>query len=84
MTAALDTLVQVRSRIGASQNRLAIAINSLAAMTENTEAARSQLLDLDIAQGMMQFTSEQILTQASVSMVAQANQQAQLLLRLLN
>lgn len=84
VTAALDTLVQVRSRIGASQNRLAIAINSLAAMTENTEAARSQLLDLDIAQGMMQFTSEQILTQASVSMVAQANQQAQLLLRLLN
>jgi len=84
VTAALDSLVQVRSEIGASQNRLSIAINSLAAMTENTEAARSQLLDLDIAQGMMQFTSEQILTQASVSMVAQANQQAQLLLRLLN
>ena len=83
VTAALDQLVGVRAEIGASQNRLAVATSSLAAMTENTEVARSALMDLDIAQGMMQFTSQQILTQASIGMVAQSNQQAQLLLRLL-
>ncbi|MGF1611598.1 MAG: S8 family serine peptidase [Kiloniellales bacterium] len=83
VTAALDRLVAVRAEIGASQKRLAVATSNLAAMTENTEVARSALLDLDIAQGMMQFTSQQILTQASIGMAAQANQQAQLLLRLL-
>ena len=81
---ALDQVVATRASIGASQNRLDIAINNLATTSQNTEAARSQLLDLDIARGMIEFTSRQILTQASISMVSQANQQSQLLLRLLN
>ena len=81
--AALEELVSVRASIGASQNRLEIAINNLSTVFENTENARSQLIDLDIAAEMTQFTSLQILTQAGVAMVAQSNQQAQLVLRLL-
>ena len=49
---------------------------------ENTEAARSNLLDLDIASEMSNFTSKQILVQAGVAMLAQANQMPQDLLRL--
>lgn len=80
---AFDQLVATRASIGASQNRLDIAINNLETVSLNTESARSQLLDLDIARGMIEFTSQQILTQASISMLSQANQQSQLLLRLL-
>ena len=83
LDAALSQVVAVRAGIGASQNRLDIAINNLSAITENTEAARSQLIDLDVAEQMIQFTSQNILTQASVGMLAQANQSAQLVLRLL-
>jgi flagellin len=50
---------------------------------ENTEAARSALLDLDVAQEMSNFTSKQILVQAGVAMLSQANQLPQNLLRLL-
>ena len=81
---ALSRVVGVRAGIGASQNRLEIAVNNLAATAENTEAARSQLIDLDLAQQVVQFTSQSLLTQASVSMLAQANQQARLVLDLLS
>ena len=49
---------------------------------ENTEASRSALMDLDIAAEMTRFTSKQILVQSGVSMLAQANQMPQNLLRL--
>jgi len=49
---------------------------------ENAEAARSTLMDLDVAAEMSSFTSNQILQQAGVSMLAQANQMPQNLLRL--
>ena len=80
---ALSEVVSVRAAIGASQNRLEIAISNLSATTENTEAARSQLIDLDIAKQITLFTSQNILTQASTGMVAQANQSARLILELL-
>ena len=51
-------------------------------MTENSEAARSQLMDLDVAKEMANFVSKQILVQAGVSMLAQANQLPQNLMRL--
>jgi flagellin len=82
LTLSIDTLNTARSTVGAYQNRLEFAAANLASSIENTEAARSNLLDLDIAQEMSTFTSKQILVQAGVSMLAQANQMPQNLLRL--
>jgi flagellin len=79
---AIDDLQTYRANIGASQNRLQFATANLATVTENTEAARSQLLDLDVASEMSSFTSKQILVQAGVSMLAQANQLPQSLIKL--
>ena len=82
VTNAINDIQTYRATIGASQNRLQFAAANLATTTENTEAARSQLLDLDVASEMSRFTSKQILVQAGVSMLAQANQLPQNLLRL--
>lgn len=83
ITRAVDTLNDARANLGASQNRLEFAGANIATTLENTEAARSNLLDLDIAAEMSRFTSNQILVQAGVAMLAQANQQPQALLQLL-
>ena len=83
ISGGITTLNGARANIGAFQNRLEIAVSNLATATENTEAARSALLDLDVAKEMTTFTSKQILVQAGVSMLAQANQLPQNLLRLL-
>ncbi len=82
ITAAIDALNTSRAEVGAAQNRLQFASTSIAVAKENAEAARSSLMDLDIAAEMTNFTSKQILVQAGVSMVAQANQLPQNLLRL--
>jgi len=82
ITAAIDTLNTSRSEVGAAQNRLQFAAASISVSKENAEAARSSLVDLDVAAEMTTFTSKQILVQAGVSMVAQANQLPQNLLRL--
>ncbi|MFZ5789674.1 MAG: flagellin [Pseudomonadota bacterium] len=82
ISTALDTLNTARSKVGAYQNRLEFASANLASAIENSEAARSNLLDLDVAQEMTMFTSKQILVQAGVSMLAQANQMPQNLLKL--
>jgi flagellin len=83
ITRAVDTLNNARADLGAAQNRLEFASANIATTLENTEAARSSLLDLDMASEMSRFTSRQILVQAGVAMLAQANQQPQALLRLL-
>jgi flagellin len=80
---ALDNLNGYRAKVGASQNRLDFAASNLRVSIENAEAARSNLLDLDIAQEMTNFTSKQVLLQSGVAMLAQANQMPQNLLRLL-
>ncbi|MPY72596.1 MAG: flagellin, partial [Alphaproteobacteria bacterium] len=82
ITSAIDTLQTSRAKIGANQNRLEFAAANIATTTENTEAARSQLMDLDVAAEMSSFVSKQILVQAGVSMLAQANQMPNNLLRL--
>jgi len=82
VTNAIDDLQNYRANIGASQNRLEFAAANIATATENTEAARSQLLDLDVASEMSYFVSRQILIQAGVSMLAQANQMPGNMLRL--
>jgi flagellin len=82
LSSAIDSLQEFRANVGASQNRLDFAAANIATSQENQEAARSQLMDLDVAQEMSKFTSKQILVQAGTSMLAQANQLPQNLLSL--
>jgi flagellin len=82
ISAAIDALQTERANVGASQNRLDFAAANIATSQENQEAARSQLMDLDVAAEMSKFTSKQILVQAGTSMLAQANQLPQNLLSL--
>lgn len=83
LSGAIDTLNTARAEIGAAQNRLDYATANLQIAIENSEAARSTLLDLDLAAEMTNFTSKQVLLQSGVAMLAQANQMPQNLLRLL-
>jgi flagellin len=80
---AIDDLQAARASIGTNQNRLDFAAQNLSTTQENTESARSTLLDLDVASEMTKFTSKQILVQSGVAMLAQANQMPQNLLKLL-
>lgn len=82
ITNAVDQLNTTRANVGASLNRLQFAADNIATTLENTEAARSNLLDLDVAAEMSNFTSKQILQQAGVAMLAQANKTPETLLRL--
>jgi flagellin len=80
---AVTTLNTARATVGAGQNRLDFASANIAVALENNAAAKSSLMDVDVSQEMTEFTSKQVLIQAGVSMLAQANQQPALLLRLL-
>ncbi|WP_066067175.1 flagellin N-terminal helical domain-containing protein [Neobacillus soli] len=80
---AVSTVSSERSKLGAIQNRLEHTINSLGTSSENLTAAESRLRDVDMANEMMQFTKNNILSQAAQSMLAQANQQPQGVLQLL-
>jgi len=82
VSSAIASLNTNRSSVGANQSRLDFAGANIATARENAEAARAQLLDLDVASEMTKFTSAQVLLQAGVSMLAQANQLPQNLLRL--
>jgi flagellin len=79
---AINTLNTARAGIGASQNRLQFASDNLTTSVQNTEAARSSLMDLDMASEMTKFTNAQVLEQAGISMLAQANMMPQHLLKL--
>lgn len=72
-----------RSLLGATQNRLEHTINNLGTSAENLTAAESRIRDVDMAKEMMEFTKGNILSQAAQSMLAQANQQPQGVLQLL-
>ncbi|GEK35091.1 flagellin N-terminal helical domain-containing protein [Kurthia sibirica] len=80
---AIKTVSAQRSDLGAVQNRLEHTINNLGATSENLSAAESRIRDTDMAKEMMEFTKNNILTQAAQSMLAQANQQPQGVLQLL-
>jgi flagellin len=82
ISAALNTLNTARAGVGAAQNRLQFASDNLATSVQNSEAARSSLMDLDMASEMTKFTSAQVLEQAGISMLAQANQMPQQLMKL--
>ncbi|MDW0116943.1 flagellin Hag [Sporosarcina thermotolerans] len=80
---AIDAVSSERSKLGAYQNRLEHTINNLGASSENLTAAESRIRDVDMAKEMMDFTKNNILTQAAQAMLAQANQQPQGVLQLL-
>jgi len=80
---ALELVSSQRSDLGAVQNRLEHTINNLGATSENLTAAESRIRDTDMAKEMMGFTKNNILMQAAQSMLAQANQQPQGVLQLL-
>ncbi len=80
---AIAQLNESRANVGAQISRFDFAAANLATTVENLDAARSVLLDVDMAAEMSNFSSKQVLLQASVAMLAQANQQPQQLLRLL-
>jgi flagellin len=63
----------IRANLGATQNRLENTISNIQIQAENLQAAESQISDTDVAEEMTSFVKEQILTQASVAMLAQAN-----------
>jgi flagellin len=81
--AAIKSVSDTRSNLGAVQNRLEHTINNLGATSENLTAAESRIRDTDMAAEMMSFTKNNILMQAAQSMLAQANQQPQGVLQLL-
>jgi flagellin len=83
INAAITTISSRRADIGASQSRLEFADASIKVSIENTTAATSALMDVDVSSEITNFTSKQVLLQAGVSLLAQANQQPALLLRLL-
>ncbi|RVT63739.1 flagellin [Niallia taxi] len=80
---AIKTVSTQRSNLGALQNRLEHTINNLDTSSENLTAAESRVRDVDMAKEMMNQTKNSILSQAAQSMLAQANQQPQGVLQLL-
>ncbi|QKS73315.1 flagellin [Paenalkalicoccus suaedae] len=80
---AIETVSAQRSNLGAVQNRLEHTIANLDNSSENLSAAESRIRDVDMAREMMEMTRSNILSQASQSMLAQANQQPQSVLQLL-
>jgi flagellin len=80
---ALKKINKQRADLGAYQNRLEYAVKGLDVAAENTQASESRIRDTDMASQMVQFTKNQILTQAGTAMLAQANSQSQTVLSLL-
>jgi flagellin len=80
---ALTRVNSVRADMGAIQNRLQSTINSLSISDENLSAANSRIRDADLAQEISEMTKNNILMQAGISVLGQANNQAQASLKLL-
>ncbi len=72
-----------RSRLGAYQNRLEHTVNNLAVSNENMTSSYSRIMDVDMAEEMTAYTTEQVISQAAVSMLAQANERPSQVLQLL-
>ena len=80
---ALTTVSKQRADLGAYQNRLEKTVTGLDIGAENLQASESRIRDTDMAKEMVDFTKNQVLTQAGTAMIAQANQSAQNVLSLL-
>jgi flagellin len=80
---AITQVSSERAKLGAMQNRLEHTINNLGTTSENLTASEARIRDVDMAKEMMEFTKNSILQQAATAMLAQANQQPQGVLQLL-
>jgi len=80
---AINSLSSVRSKLGTAQNRLSVSIENLGSSIENISAANARIRDVDVARETANLTKGQILVQAGVSVLAQANQSPQIALSLL-
>jgi len=80
---AIANVSAQRTKLGAVQNRLEHAMNSLSTYQENLVASQSRIKDVDMAAEMVEFTKLQVLQQAGTSVLAQANQSSQSVLSLL-
>jgi flagellin len=81
--AALNQVNSISAGIGALQNRLQYTVNNLQIASQNASASQSQIMDADFAAEVANFTRNQIMVQAGVAMVAQANTVSQYALQLL-
>jgi flagellin len=81
--AAIQSLSNARANVGAVQSRMTIAVSNLATAQENLSAANSRIRDVDVASETANMTRYQILTQAGVAVLGQANQLPALALSLL-
>ncbi|MGO0121827.1 flagellin N-terminal helical domain-containing protein [Desulfothermobacter acidiphilus] len=81
--AAISIVSMMRANLGAVQNRLEHTVANLSVAAENLQASESRIRDVDMAQEMMNFTRLQILQQAGVAVLAQANMAPQAVLQLL-
>lgn len=80
---AIQYVSNARSRLGAYQNRLEHSISNLDITDENMTAAYSRIMDVDMAEEMTEYTTLQVISQASMSMLAQANERPAQVLQLL-
>jgi len=80
---AISTKDNIRANLGALANRLANTVSNLSIQAENLQSAESRISDVDVATEMTEFTRNQVLVQAGVAMLAQANSLPSLALRLL-
>ncbi|MGC2029493.1 MAG: flagellin [Steroidobacteraceae bacterium] len=81
--AALTTVSAFQSQLGAIQNRFAAAVSNLTSTAQNLTQSRSTIQDANFASETANLTQAQVLEQAGISVLAQANQQPQLILKLL-
>lgn len=81
--AAIANVTSIRGSYGAAQNRLEYSLQNLSLYSENLSSAESQIRDVDVAQEMSNFTKLQVMQQAGVAMLAQANQSSTAVLSLL-
>jgi flagellin len=80
---AISTVLKERSNLGALQNRLEHTVNNLGTENENLSTAESRIRDTDMATEMMEYTKENLLSQAASALLTQANQLPQQVLQLL-
>lgn len=80
---AIMYVSDARSRLGAYQNRLEHTVSNLDVTNENMTASYSRIMDADIAEEMTAYTTEQVISQAATSMLAQANERPSQVLQLL-
>jgi flagellin len=79
----LDTISSERGKLGAAQNRLASTVANLGVVAEKVSDAKSRIMDADFAAETANLTKNQILQQAGIAMLAQANARPQAVLQLL-